>query len=62
MVDWPILAQLRLEEEVRGMLQIGNCYRAFMYEELVHRETTLEIPWPFELDRALVDFSHTCSI
>lgn len=24
MVDWPILAQLRLEEVIRGMLQIGN--------------------------------------
>lgn len=43
MVDYPVLTQLGLAEEVQGMVWTGDWHRAFTYEELVYRDTTMEV-------------------
>lgn len=44
------------------MLRTCDWHRVFTYEELVHRDTTLEVQSTFELDRVLVDFRQGGSI
>lgn len=61
-MDLPVLAQLGLEEKVRGMFQSGNWSRLFLYEEQTYEDSTLKVLPTFEMDRILVGFDRVGSI
>lgn len=54
--------QLRLEEEIRGMLQSGGWSQLFSYYEQSYKDNTIEVLSTFEVDKGFVGFDRAGSI
>lgn len=61
-IDWDVLREIGLEDEVQRILSVGAWRQPFMITDNTYEQLALEVLATFELSCGSVDFHHGDSI